>query len=158
MRDLNPGFIVTELAELTGQIAERAAPQSGPAASLRETMVFFFKTSVRAADGKLGCTWGDTVVITANGGQRLGKGGQTSASQQPVEQPREGPCVCITPPPHDRSPARSQACLVRRLKISIHIPHLSVRSAASQKIGYTGIVGHDFSQIQGLCYRSSYGT
>ena len=158
MRDLNPGFIVTELAELTGQIAERAAPQSGPAASLRETMVFFFKLRcVRPMENSVvpGATRWSSQQMAAKGWGREAKPQRLSSQWSSL---REGPCVCITPPPHDRSPARSQACLVRRLKISIHIPHLSVRSAASQKIGYTGIVGHDFSQIQGLCYRSSYGT
>ena len=41
--------------------------------ALRENMVFIFKPSVRSADGNSVSTWGDTVVITANGGRRLGK-------------------------------------------------------------------------------------
>jgi hypothetical protein len=41
--------------------------------ALKENMVFIFKPSVRSADGNSVCTWGDTVVITANGSQRLGK-------------------------------------------------------------------------------------
>jgi Xaa-Pro aminopeptidase len=40
--------------------------------ALRENMVFIFKPSAKATDGSL-CTWGDTVLITAKGGQRLGK-------------------------------------------------------------------------------------
>jgi Xaa-Pro aminopeptidase len=40
--------------------------------ALRENMVFIFKPSVKASDGSL-CTWGDTILITAKGGQRLGK-------------------------------------------------------------------------------------
>jgi Xaa-Pro aminopeptidase len=42
------------------------------AVALKENMVFIFKPSARATDGSI-CTWGDTVVITANGGRRLGK-------------------------------------------------------------------------------------
>ena len=41
--------------------------------ALKENMVFIFKPSVRSADGNSVSTWGDTVVITANGGRRLGK-------------------------------------------------------------------------------------
>ncbi len=40
--------------------------------ALRENMVFIFKPSARSTDGSI-CTWGDTVVVTAKGGQRLGK-------------------------------------------------------------------------------------
>jgi Xaa-Pro aminopeptidase len=40
--------------------------------ALRENMVFIFKPSTKAADGSI-CTWGDSVVITPQGGQRLGK-------------------------------------------------------------------------------------
>jgi Xaa-Pro aminopeptidase len=40
--------------------------------ALRENMVFIFKPSTKSADGST-CTWGDSVVVTANGGQRLGK-------------------------------------------------------------------------------------
>jgi hypothetical protein len=36
-------------------------------------MVFIFKPSAVAADGESISTWGDTVVITRNGGRRLGK-------------------------------------------------------------------------------------
>ena len=39
---------------------------------LRENMVFIFKPSARGTDGSL-CTWGDTVVVNATGGRRLGK-------------------------------------------------------------------------------------
>jgi len=41
--------------------------------ALRENMVFIFKPSARTADGNSICTWGDSVVVTAKGGQRLGK-------------------------------------------------------------------------------------
>jgi Xaa-Pro aminopeptidase len=41
------------------------------AVALRENMVFIFKPSAKSADGSI-CTWGDTVVITPKGGQRLG--------------------------------------------------------------------------------------
>jgi Xaa-Pro aminopeptidase len=41
--------------------------------ALKENMVFIFKPSVRSADENSVSTWGDTVVITANGGRRLGK-------------------------------------------------------------------------------------
>lgn len=40
--------------------------------ALRENMVFIFKPSARSADGSI-CTWGDSVVVTPNGGRRLGK-------------------------------------------------------------------------------------
>jgi Xaa-Pro aminopeptidase len=40
--------------------------------ALRENMVFIFKPSAKSSDGSI-CTWGDTVVITSKGGQRLGK-------------------------------------------------------------------------------------
>ncbi len=35
-------------------------------------MVFILKPFIRAADGVSDCTWGDTVVVTPNGGRRLG--------------------------------------------------------------------------------------
>jgi Xaa-Pro aminopeptidase len=41
--------------------------------TLSENMVFIFKPSARSADGNSICTWGDTVVVTSSGGQRLGK-------------------------------------------------------------------------------------
>ena len=41
--------------------------------ALSENMVFIFKPSAQSADGNSTCTWGDTVVVTSNGGQRLGK-------------------------------------------------------------------------------------
>ena len=41
--------------------------------ALRENMVFVCKPSAISADGQSICTWGDTVVVTKNGGQRLGK-------------------------------------------------------------------------------------
>jgi Xaa-Pro aminopeptidase len=40
---------------------------------LRENMVFICKPSAITADGSSICTWGDTIVITAAGGKRLGK-------------------------------------------------------------------------------------
>jgi len=40
---------------------------------LRENMVFILKPSAITADGNYICTWGDTVVVTAKGGRRLGK-------------------------------------------------------------------------------------
>jgi Xaa-Pro aminopeptidase len=41
--------------------------------TLRENMVFICKPAAITADGKSICTWGDTVVVTPNGGRRLGK-------------------------------------------------------------------------------------
>ena len=41
--------------------------------ALSENMVFIFKPSAQSADGNSTCTWGDTVVVTSKGGQRLGK-------------------------------------------------------------------------------------
>jgi len=49
----------------------RSPKQLGVA--LRENMVFICKPSAITADGKSICTWGDTVVVTAGGGRRLGK-------------------------------------------------------------------------------------
>jgi len=43
------------------------------AVELRENMVFICKPSAITADGNSLSTWGDTVVVTANGGRRLGK-------------------------------------------------------------------------------------
>jgi Xaa-Pro aminopeptidase len=43
------------------------------ATRLQENMVFIFKPSLRSADGACECVWGDTIVITPNGGRRLGK-------------------------------------------------------------------------------------
>jgi len=43
------------------------------ATQLRENMVFICKPSAISADGQSLSTWGDTIVITANGGKRLGK-------------------------------------------------------------------------------------
>jgi Xaa-Pro dipeptidase len=39
---------------------------------IKENMTFTFKPSVSTADGSSICTWGDTVVVTAKGGRRLG--------------------------------------------------------------------------------------
>lgn len=45
------------------------------AVQLQENMVFIFKPSAETPDdtNKYICTWGDTVVVTKNGGRRLGK-------------------------------------------------------------------------------------
>ena len=43
------------------------------AVALQENMVFIFKPYVIAADGISECNWGDTIVITPEGGRRLGK-------------------------------------------------------------------------------------
>ena len=42
------------------------------AVALRENMVFTLKPSAISEDGNYICTWGDTVVVTAHGGRRLG--------------------------------------------------------------------------------------
>ena len=41
--------------------------------TLKENMVFIYKPSAISAEGNYISTWGDTVVVTANGGRRLGK-------------------------------------------------------------------------------------
>jgi len=41
--------------------------------AMRENMVFICKPSAISADGEYTCQWGDTVVVTKSGGQRLGK-------------------------------------------------------------------------------------
>jgi Xaa-Pro aminopeptidase len=43
------------------------------AVAMRENMVFICKPAVISADGEYICQWGDTVVVTPNGGRRLGK-------------------------------------------------------------------------------------
>jgi Xaa-Pro aminopeptidase len=43
------------------------------AVALQENMVFIFKPYARSADGASECCWGDTVVVTRQGGRRLGK-------------------------------------------------------------------------------------
>ena len=43
------------------------------AVTLQENMVFICKTSAITADASSICTWGDTIVVTAKGGRRLGK-------------------------------------------------------------------------------------
>lgn len=43
------------------------------AVTLQENMAFICKPSAISADGASVCTWGDTIVITPNGGRRLGK-------------------------------------------------------------------------------------
>ncbi len=43
------------------------------AVEMRENMVFICKPSAISADGEYICQWGDTVVVTKNGGRRLGK-------------------------------------------------------------------------------------
>lgn len=41
--------------------------------ALQENMVFICKPSAISADGESICTWGDSIVVTADGGKRLGK-------------------------------------------------------------------------------------
>jgi len=41
--------------------------------AMRENMVFICKPSAVSADGEYICQWGDTVMVTKNGGRRLGK-------------------------------------------------------------------------------------
>ena len=43
------------------------------AVAMRENMVFICKPAAVSADGEYICQWGDTVVVTKNGGRRLGK-------------------------------------------------------------------------------------
>ena len=49
----------------------RSPKQLGVA--MRENMVFICKPSAETADGEYICQWGDTVMVTKNGGRRLGK-------------------------------------------------------------------------------------
>ncbi len=42
------------------------------AAELRENMAFIFKPGVISADDECECVWGDTIIITPQGGRRLG--------------------------------------------------------------------------------------
>jgi Xaa-Pro dipeptidase len=42
------------------------------AAALESNMVFILKPTIRTADKAYECCWGDTVVVTAQGGKRLG--------------------------------------------------------------------------------------
>jgi Xaa-Pro aminopeptidase len=41
--------------------------------TMQENMVFVCKPAAISADGEYNCQWGDTVVVTKNGGRRLGK-------------------------------------------------------------------------------------
>jgi Xaa-Pro aminopeptidase len=41
--------------------------------TMRENMVFVCKPAAISADGEYSCQWGDTVVLTKNGGRRLGR-------------------------------------------------------------------------------------
>jgi Xaa-Pro dipeptidase len=41
--------------------------------AMRENMIFVCKPAAISADGEHACQWGDTVVVTKNGGRRLGK-------------------------------------------------------------------------------------
>ena len=41
--------------------------------AMRENMVFVCKPAAISVDGEYTCQWGDTVVVTKNGGRRLGK-------------------------------------------------------------------------------------
>lgn len=43
------------------------------AVALKENMAFIFKPYIKSADDNYSCCWGDTIVITPNGGHRLGK-------------------------------------------------------------------------------------
>ncbi len=43
------------------------------AVALQENMVFVFKPSAATADGSTICTWGDTIMVTPQGGRRLGQ-------------------------------------------------------------------------------------
>jgi Xaa-Pro aminopeptidase len=43
------------------------------ATQMRENMVFICKPSAISADGEYTCQWGDTILVTKNGGRRLGK-------------------------------------------------------------------------------------
>jgi Xaa-Pro aminopeptidase len=43
------------------------------AVALKENMVFILKPYIRTSDRSTECSWGDTVVVTKNGGKRLGK-------------------------------------------------------------------------------------
>jgi Xaa-Pro aminopeptidase len=75
------------LREVTGDLNMhgRGAGDDGPiitahaksarqlAVTLQENMVFIYKPCAISADGTSICTWGDSIVITANGGRRLGK-------------------------------------------------------------------------------------
>jgi Xaa-Pro aminopeptidase len=105
LENLKPGVTVGELAQLSRETAESAAPKTGLLAgargdltmhgrgagddgpiitpharnpkqlgvAMRENMVFICKPSAISADGEYTCQWGDTVVVTKNGGRRLGK-------------------------------------------------------------------------------------
>ena len=54
-------------------ITAHAKSPSQLAVALQENMVFICKPSAITADSSSICTWGDTVVVTARGGQRLGR-------------------------------------------------------------------------------------
>jgi Xaa-Pro aminopeptidase len=41
--------------------------------ALQENMVFIFKPAAQTPDGSSVCTWGDTIVVTPQGGRRLGQ-------------------------------------------------------------------------------------
>jgi Xaa-Pro aminopeptidase len=56
-----------------GPIITDSARDPGPlSVQLRERMVFVLKPGVVSADSQYSITWGDTVVVTAQGGRRLG--------------------------------------------------------------------------------------
>jgi Xaa-Pro aminopeptidase len=56
-----------------GPIITDSARDPGPlGVPLQERMVFVLKPGVVSADGRYNITWGDTVVVTAQGGRRLG--------------------------------------------------------------------------------------
>ena len=56
-------------------ITDHARDPEQLAVALQNNMVFIFKPSVEVGEGanKSICTWGDTIVVTPNGGKRLGK-------------------------------------------------------------------------------------
>jgi Xaa-Pro aminopeptidase len=54
-------------------ITDHARDPEQLAVALQENMVFIFKPAAQTPDGSSICTWGDTVVVTPQGGRRLGR-------------------------------------------------------------------------------------
>jgi Xaa-Pro aminopeptidase len=54
-------------------ITDHARDPEQLAVALQENMVFIFKPAAQTPDGSSVCTWGDTIVVTAQGGRRLGQ-------------------------------------------------------------------------------------
>ena len=54
-------------------ITPHARSQKQLSVAMRENMVFVCKPAAISSDGEYTCQWGDTVVVTKNGGRRLGK-------------------------------------------------------------------------------------